>query len=283
MLLDGARIHRYLRRVLPGDDETAEAYLEGLQLSFTRYVKGQLLLATSVGLAAGFGIWALGWDVIGIWPEGSRYALLFGFWAGITEVIPFVGPFLGAAPPVLLALFNSPSTALWVALVYFVVQQVENHILVPNIIGSSVGVHPLVVIFALLAGAQVGGILGMLAVLPVLAMLKHTLDFYQLRLSRASWVGEDGLALTAQPRAPGALPVERALSSGAVEAGPPTLEGHTAPEVEPPPSAEAQPPQAEAGRVREDGEFGEVGRAGQDGAGEPDAKGPASPLGRRVG
>lgn len=199
MLIDGRRIHSYLGRMVPGDDETAEAYLGGLQQSFTRYVKGQALLASSVGLAAGFGIWVLGWDVVSVWPEGSQYALLFGVWAGVTEVIPYIGPWLGAAPPVLLALFHSPTAALWVALVYFVVQQLENHILVPNILGTSVGVHPLVVIFALLAGAQVGGIVGMLAVLPLLAMLKHTLDFYDLRFSRAAWIADDGIALPAPP------------------------------------------------------------------------------------
>jgi predicted PurR-regulated permease PerM len=82
-----------------------------------------------------------------------------------------------------------------VALVYLLVQQLEGHILVPNVMGSSVGVHPLLVIFAVLAGAQVGGILGMLAVLPLLAMVKWTFDFFQLKLSRAPWVLDDGVAL----------------------------------------------------------------------------------------
>ena len=112
-------------------------YLNGLQASFTRFVKGQSLLGFSVGLAAGLGVWILGWDVVDIWPEGSQYALLFGVWAGITEVIPYVGPWLGAFPPVVLALFHSPVTALWVALIFFIVQMLENHILVPNIMGAT--------------------------------------------------------------------------------------------------------------------------------------------------
>ncbi len=193
MLVDGQRITRYLARMLPGEDVTMHQYLDGLQVSFTRFVKGQSLLGLSVGLAAGLGVWTLGWDVVGIWPEGSQYALLFGVWAGATEVIPYVGPWLGAFPPVVLALFHSPVTALWVALIYFMVQMLENHILVPNIMGATVGVHPLVVMFALLAAAEVGGILGMLAVLPVLAMLKYTLTFFDLRLSKAPWVVEDGV------------------------------------------------------------------------------------------
>lgn len=193
MLVDGRRITRYVARLLPGDDATMHRYLDGLQIAFTRFVKGQSLLGLSVGLAAGFGVWVLGWDAVDIWPEGSRFALLFGVWAGITEVIPYVGPWLGAFPAVVLALFHSPVTALWVALIYFMVQLLENHILVPNIMGATVGVHPLVVMFALLAAAEVGGIFGMLAVLPLLAMLKHTLTFFDLRFSRAPWIVEDGV------------------------------------------------------------------------------------------
>lgn len=207
MLIDGRRIRAYLRRILPGDEDVLDVYLGGLQTSFTRWVKGQLLLSTSVGLAAGLGVWILGWDAVGIWPEGAQYALLFGVWAGVTEVIPYVGPWLGAFPPVLLALFHSPTTALWVALIYWLVQLLENHILVPNIMGSTVGVHPLVVIFALLVGAELGGILGMLAVLPLLAMLKHTLDFFEIRFSTAPWIADDGVTLlSAQTPAPSAVP-----------------------------------------------------------------------------
>lgn len=209
MLVDGRRITRYLARVLPGDDVTMHQYLNGLQVSFTRFVKGQSLLGLSVGLAAGLGVWSLGWDVVGIWPEGSQYALLFGVWAGVTEVIPYVGPWLGAFPPVVLALFHSPVTALWVALIFFIVQMLENHILVPNIMGATVGVHPLVVMFALLAAAEVGGILGMLAVLPLLALVKHTLTFFDLRLSKAPWIAQDGVVLApADPSgSPGTAPM----------------------------------------------------------------------------
>ena len=202
MLFDGRRIFNWLKHILPGDDETMAAYLFGLQQSFVRYVKGQFLLALAVGLAGGIAIWSLGWQAIDIWPEGSRYALLFGVWAGVTEVIPFIGPWLGATPPVLLALFHSPGTALWVAFIYFAIQQLENHILVPNIMGTTVGVHPLVVIFAILAGAQVGGIVGMLAVLPLLAMGKHTIDFFDFRFSRAPWIADDGVPLRLERGSP---------------------------------------------------------------------------------
>lgn len=191
MLIDGRRIYGYLCRILPGDERVLSSYLSGLQMSFTRYVKGQFLLGVSVGLGAGLGVWVLGWDVVGVWPEGTRYVLLFAVWAGVTEVIPLLGPWLGGALPFVMALFYSPVAALGVVVVYVAVQQLENYILVPNIMGTTVGVHPLAVIFALLAGAQIGGILGMLAALPILAMLKYTLDFFEVEFSRASWFAED--------------------------------------------------------------------------------------------
>lgn len=220
MLIDARRINAALARMFPIDDAVAAVYFGGLQMSFTRFVKGQAVLALAVGLAAGLGVWILGWDVVGVWPEGAQYALLFGFWAGITEIIPYVGPWLGALPPIVLALFHSPVTALWVAILFWLIQLLENHILVPNIMGASVGVHPLVVIFALLAGAEVGGILGMLAVLPLLAMLRHTLDFFDLTLSRASWIGDDQVVAVATPAPPGeqgALPLVAAQATGDVD------------------------------------------------------------------
>ena len=207
MLIDGKRIFRFLTRLAPGEPEVKEEYVRGLQTSFSRFVRGQALLGASIGLACGLAIWILSWDVVGVWPEGGQYALLFGFLAGITEVIPYIGPFLGAIPPVIAAFFHSPVAALWVIVIYIVIQQLESHILAPNIVGSSVGVHPLVVIFALLAGAQIGGFIGMIAALPVLAMLRHTLTFYDFRMSRAPWAGDDGIALI--PARSGAPPPRR--------------------------------------------------------------------------
>ena len=215
MLIDGRRIFRFACRVAPGEPQVKEAYVRGLQTAFSRFVRGQALLGATIGLACGLAMWILSWDVVGVWPEGGQYALLFGFWAGLTEVIPYIGPWIGAVPPVIAAFFHSPIAALWVIIIYFVIQQLESHILAPNIVGSSVGVHPLVVIFALLAGAQIGGILGMIASLPLLAMLRHTLTFYDFRMSRAPWAGDDGIALI--PARSGAPPPRRVTPEVPVE------------------------------------------------------------------
>jgi len=207
MLMDGNRIFRFVRKLAPGEPHVKDEYTRGLQTAFSRFVRGQALLGATVGLVSGLAIWILSWEAVGVWPEGGQYALLFGVWAGITEVIPYIGPVLGAIPPVIAAFFHSPVAALWVIIIYLVIQQLEGHILAPNIVGSSVGVHPLIVIFALLVGAEIGGILGMIASLPLLALLRHTLTFYDFRLSRAPWAGDDGIALI--PARSGAPPPRR--------------------------------------------------------------------------
>jgi predicted PurR-regulated permease PerM len=241
MLIDGKRIYRFLCRLAPGTPEVKETYVHGLQSAYSKFVRGQALLAATIGLTCGLAIWILSWDVVGVWPEGGQYALLFGFWAGVTEVIPYVGPLIGAVPPVIAAFFHSPTAALIIIIIYFVIQQLESHILAPNIVGSSVGVHPLIVIFALLAGAQIGGIVGVVASLPLLALVRHTLQYYKLDRSKAPWAADDGIALI--PARSGAPPPRRAPSA---PVAPPSAAaqttGHTAAQSAP------QPPAPSVGR-----------------------------------
>ena len=87
-----------------------------MERALASYVKGQLALSLIIGASSGLGVWVLG--MLGLMPNGGKYALLFGVWAGITELIPYVGPWLGAAPPVLYALVQHPLSALWVALLF---------------------------------------------------------------------------------------------------------------------------------------------------------------------
>jgi predicted PurR-regulated permease PerM len=240
MLIDGKRIFRLLCRLAPGTPDVKDQYVRGLQTAFSRFVRGQALLAATVGLACGLAVWVLSWEIVGVWPEGGQYALLFGFWAGITEVIPYVGPWIGAVPPVIAAFFHSPTAALVVIIVYFAIQQLESHVLAPNIVGSSVGVHPLIVIFALLAGAQIGGIVGIIAALPLLAMLRHTLQFYHFGTSKAPWAMDDGIALIPArsggppPRRVPAVPEADPPLSGPGASPPGAVRPSTGPLVPPP-------------------------------------------------
>src|SRR5207245_3916982 len=115
MLLDMDRPTAKIdRRFPPAPGSTP--LVQRMEQALASYVKGQLALSLIIGTSAGLGLWILG--MTGLMPNGGRYALLFGAWAGITELIPYVGPWLGAAPPVLYALVHSPLSALWVALLF---------------------------------------------------------------------------------------------------------------------------------------------------------------------
>src|SRR5206468_3432222 len=150
--------------------------IERMEQALASYVKGQLALSLIIGVSAGFGIWMLG--MVGLLHNGGKYALLFGVWVGITELIPYVGPWLGAAPPVLYALVQHPLSALWVALLFLGIQQLEGHVVVPKVMGYSLRLHPLRVIFGLLAGGEIYGFPGILVALPLLAAGRAAWEFF---------------------------------------------------------------------------------------------------------
>src|SRR5205823_10226823 len=96
MLLDMHRLAAAVDRRFPPYPGSLPL-IERMERALASYVKGQLALSLISGLSAGSGLWALG--MVGLMPHGGRYAVLFGIWAGITELIPYIGPWLGAAPP----------------------------------------------------------------------------------------------------------------------------------------------------------------------------------------
>jgi predicted PurR-regulated permease PerM len=138
------------------------------------YIRGQLLLALAVGLAT----------TIGMLLVGAPYALLLGLLSGFTEVIPVIGPVIGAIPGVLIALVNGDWVLLLkVVLVYVVVQQLENNLLVPKIQGDSVKLHPAVIMVALVVGSQVGGLIGLILAVPVAAIMRDIYLYLYRRLA----------------------------------------------------------------------------------------------------
>src|SRR5665811_1360836 len=190
MLLDARRIGRVVRRFFPPDhQDEADEFIRRSELAVTHWVRAQALLSFLIGISSGLGIWLLG--ATGVWPQGAQYSVFFGAWAGLMEFIPYLGPILAAVPPVVLAFFISPWISLAVILVFVFIQQVEGHILVPNIMGQAVGVHPLVVIFAVLAGANMFGIPGMLLALPIVALARELLSFFKPRISLEKWQPAD--------------------------------------------------------------------------------------------
>jgi len=147
--------------------------LRGIDQVLSGFVRGQMLLALAVGSLAATATWLL----------GLRYAVLLGFWAGLTEFIPYIGPVLGAVPSVLAGLSISPWKALQVALVFIVIQQIENAVLSPKILGDSVGLHPIAVLLAVLTGGYLAGGWGMILALPVTGLVRVIWSFLIARLT----------------------------------------------------------------------------------------------------
>jgi len=108
-------------------------------------------------------------------------------WLALMELIPYIGPFLGALPPVLVALFTNPISALWVGLLFLGLQQLEGHVVAPQIFGHTLRLNPLVVIFALLLGLHVYGVLGALIALPILSVLRETAVYLGRHLELEPW------------------------------------------------------------------------------------------------
>ncbi|MBE3590586.1 MAG: AI-2E family transporter [Firmicutes bacterium] len=162
LMLDGPRLARGLRAWVPAPhraryDEIARITSRLLGA----YVRGQITLAFILGILAGVGTWLL----------GVPYAALIGLLAGLFELVPMVGPVLGAIPAVLLALLVSWRTALYVVIYFILIQQLEGHVLVPRVTGHAVGLRPSVAIVTLLGGFELAGLWGALFAVPAVGIL----------------------------------------------------------------------------------------------------------------
>jgi len=131
------------------------------------FIRGYLFVAAIVG-----GLTAASMALLGM-----EFAMMLGLIAGITELIPYFGPVIGAVPAVGLAILHSKWLAIKVALAFLIIHQLEGNIISPKILGDKVGLHPLVVIFSLFAGGELYGLTGMLLAVPVAAVLRVVLNF----------------------------------------------------------------------------------------------------------
>jgi predicted PurR-regulated permease PerM len=164
---DGPRIGRYLRAFLPPDrHEQAARVTSRIFQRLGGWVSGQLLLCLIIGSMS----W-LGLTIIGI-----PYAVVLALIAGIMEAVPNVGPIIAAVPAVLIAALYSPWQALLVAILYLVIQQLENYVVVPRIMSKAVELHPLAVLLALMVGGELMGVLGAVLAVPVTAAISVVVD-----------------------------------------------------------------------------------------------------------
>lgn len=168
LLLDLPKIQRAITNAIPPQHrEELVGVADRVGQALGGFFRGQLLVATFVGVASAIGLSLIGLD----------FAILIGLIAGIFNLVPLIGPFLAGIPAVTIGLLSgTPSRALWAALVLLAVQQIDNHVVSPNVMGRTVQLHPVTVMLALLAGATLAGILGMLVVIPGVAAAKIVLQ-----------------------------------------------------------------------------------------------------------
>lgn len=140
-------------------------FLHDVDKSLGSYIRGQLLVCLVIGVLSS----------ILFWIAGIKYSLLLGAIVGITNVIPYFGPIIGAIPAVIIAATMSVKMVLISLAIVFSLQFLEGNILSPLIVGKSLHMHPLMIMFALLAGGEIGGILGLILAVPVLVVLRAAL------------------------------------------------------------------------------------------------------------
>jgi predicted PurR-regulated permease PerM len=236
MLLYGERTGAWLRQVIPRrPDAEDDDYPARVQHAVIGYVRGQLLFSLIMGTSAGVLLWVLG--SLGIFPDGKTYALFFGAWYAFAELIPYVGPAIGAAPPVLISLFSGePLDAVWLTIAFTALQQIEGHIVAPNVFAQALRINPLLVIFALLLGGQLYGFIGAFIALPIAAVVRESVDYFRQNLRFESWDLPSAAAIPDAPPAGRTCPEcgtpcpDDATSCGAcgTELGPPDAEAAAA-------------------------------------------------------
>jgi predicted PurR-regulated permease PerM len=179
LLLDRDRIARATLRALPDavQEQTVELF-HAVEGALVKYLRAQLLLCAIMGV--------IGWAIMQF--TVGEFAVAVGLLVGFTELIPVIGAFLGAIPTIVLALvIGTPTQALIVAALFLVAQQLEGNILVPRITGGSVGVHPLVVLFAVTAATALYGIVGAIFAVPIVAIIAATSRYLSSTLVFERW------------------------------------------------------------------------------------------------
>ncbi|MEH7354216.1 AI-2E family transporter [Neobacillus drentensis] len=163
MLKDFVLIKRAVWYITPKKwRKKGSLFLKDVDESLGSYIRGQLLVCVIIGSISALLFWVF----------HLKYSLLLGLIVGATNVIPYFGPIIGAVPAVIIAATTSVKLVIITLVIVFGLQFLEGNILSPFIVGKSLHMHPLVIMFALTAGGEIGGILGLILAVPILAVLK---------------------------------------------------------------------------------------------------------------
>lgn len=196
VLKDRERLPDGLLGLLPASWRPDANHALGLTTSVIgRWIRGQLLLGAVIFAATLGGLLVL--SAIGF-REFADFAVLLALVAGVLELVPIIGPIIAAVPAVLIGASISPAAALAAVALYTVVQQLENHLLVPKVMGDAVDLHPAVVIFSLIVGASLFGLWGAILATPVVALGR---DMYRYAFRRLEGgAPDDALAFASHSR-----------------------------------------------------------------------------------
>jgi predicted PurR-regulated permease PerM len=175
LLKDRVRLTRIFDEALPATwRPDVWATIRIVERVFGQWVRGQLFLGVTVAIATFAGLMLLSQLVD---PVFGRYAVLLSIIAGVLELLPIIGPIIAAVPAVLLAATAGVEATIAALALYTVIQQLENYILVPKIQGDAVQLHPAAVIFSLIVGGALAGLLGAILALPIVAAFRDVVRY----------------------------------------------------------------------------------------------------------
>lgn len=188
MSIEERGVEKFIKSVTPKKHtEKTIQLLKKIQDKVGGWVRGELILILIIGVLSYIGLIIL----------GVNYALLLAIIAGLTELIPYIGPWMGAIPAIIIGFTQSPAKGIMVAVLYVIIQQLENALIVPKVMNKSVGLHPIIVILVIIIGMEWFGILGALIAVPVTAMLQiiaaEYLEFDQEVFIKRREVGKGAL------------------------------------------------------------------------------------------
>lgn len=160
---------KMVRIILPDSYERPVlAIFSAFEIKMRRWLGTQLVLSLFIGLAVGISMWFI----------GVRYALILGILAAIFEVVPIIGPVMTGLVAFLVAMSDSTILGVYAVIFCFIIQQFENYVLIPIVMGKSMRVHPVVVVVSLLAGGQIAGFVGIILAVPIAVLVQEIFNYF---------------------------------------------------------------------------------------------------------
>lgn len=160
-------VGRFIRAIFPEnlEDKVLSIYYRSKK-KIGNWFQAQLILSFVVGFLVFMGLWLL----------GVKYAVIIGILAAIFEIVPIVGPIFAGGIAIIIGFSQSATTGVYVLLLFLVIQQLENHLLVPIMMKKAIDVHPVVILIALLAGAELAGFVGLLLAVPAVVVASEVVE-----------------------------------------------------------------------------------------------------------